>query len=225
MMLKLEFKNFNFQSLCLLSWWYLLPVSGIILFLIWACIYYTYPLELRTKLERSRQEELSLYQELGHKYALKKSLPLYLTQLQNLIRLESQISSRFPSSDELPGILILINQLAVDSRVTIISLTPTAQTFSPQQIFFDHLISLPSESGLVTDYKQQVVEDQSKFGGKIRSQVLRLSLSADYLDFVKFVYKIAQAPRVMEITNLQLLGHGQSKINVTCDIMIFYNLA
>lgn len=143
-------------------------------------------------------EEGSLKSDLITKYQLIKSVPLYEKKLPELTALESSVLQQFPLSDELPNLLIQINQLAENDHVAIASFSP----INPEN-------AAKIDASGVKDVK-------------ISSESFNINLSANYDDLVKFIFEIARVPRVIKIENLKISRIDDTKINATFVLTIFY---
>lgn len=151
-----------------------------------------------TNLDQLISEEGVLKTDLITKYQLIKSVPLYEKKLPELDSLESNVLQQFPLSDELPNLLIQINQLAENDHVAIASFSP----INPENA------AMIDASG---------VKDV-----KISSESFNINLSANYDDLVRFIFEIARVPRVIKIENLKISRIDDTKINATFVLTIFY---
>ncbi len=143
-------------------------------------------------------EEGVLKTDLITKYQLIKSVPLYEKKLPELDSLESNVLQQFPLSDELPNLLIQINQLAENDHVTIASFSP---------------INPENEAKIDASGIKDV---------KISSESFNINLSANYDDLVRFIFEIARVPRVIKIENLKISRIDDKKVNATFVLTIFY---
>lgn len=151
-----------------------------------------------TNLNQLISEEGVLKTDLITKYQLIKSVPLYEKKLPELDSLESNVLQQFPFSDELPNLLIQINQLAENDHVSIASFSP----INPEN-------AAKIDASGVKDVK-------------ISSESFNINLSASYDDLVKFIFEIARVPRVIKIENLKISRIDDTKINATFVLTIFY---
>ena len=161
-------------------------------------IYANFTIKQSQTLAKLAEEEVFLKNELVVNYQLLKSVPLYEAKIPELERLESSVEQQFPSSDELPNLLIQINQLAEDSDVSILSFTPMNQ-------------GNPANATVNTDKDV-----------KISTESFSLNLTANYPDFVKLIYAIAKLPRVIEVDDVKISRLDDKKVSVTLRITIFY---
>lgn len=151
-----------------------------------------------TNLDQLISEEGVLKTDLITKYQLIKSVPLYEKKLPELDSLESNVLQQFPLSDELPNLLIQINQLAENDHVAIASFSP----INPEN-------AAKIDASGVKDVK-------------ISSESFNINLSANYDDLVRFIFEIARVPRVIKIENLKISRIDDTKINATFVLTIFY---
>ncbi len=175
----------------------LLPLLVFILILVTYLIYNNYTVDQANRLRNLVLEEDKLKSELSLKYGQVKSVPLFINKMKDLRQLESQVSQRFPNSEELSLVLIQINQVAEDTNVNITS-------FSPKNL---------NKVELVGGNKT----------GNIMTETYNLNLSANYIDFVNFIFQLSKLARLTEVTNVNMARVDDNKINVNLDIKIFYS--
>lgn len=184
------FYQWEFKSILITC----LLISVLLTFL----VFYGITSKQTKKLSQLTSEEGTLKSELIKKYQLIKSVPLYEQKLPELINLESNVLQQFPLSDELPNLLIQINQLAENNNIAIGSFAPIN----------------PDNKGKANLENNKDV--------KISSESFNVNLSASYADFVKFIFEIAKVPRVIQVENLRISRIDDKKINATFTLTIFY---
>lgn len=172
---------------------YIVPTLLIIIAVVTYLIYANFTVEQADQLEQLQQNETQLKDELTNKYKMVKSVDLYKDKLTELNKLESSLNAQFPSSDDLPDLLIQINQLAEDANVTIISLLPT--------------------SG----------DDNKSVDVKITSKNFHISANGTYSDFCQLILAMAKFQKVFKISNVNISQAGNNKINISFDITIYYS--
>ena len=175
----------------------LLPLLVFILILVTYLIYNNYTVDQANRLRNLALEEDKLKSELSLKYGQVKSVPLFINKMKDLGQLESQVSQRFPNTEELSLVLIQINQVAEDTNVNITN-------FSPKNL---------NKVELVGGNKT----------GNIMTETYNLNLNANYIDFVNFIFQLSKLARLTEVTNVNMARVDDNKINVNLDIKIFYS--
>lgn len=161
-------------------------------------IYKNYTYENKDKLFQLQQDEQTLKDDLTRKVSLLNSIDLYRKKESDLNDLYAKVGLQFPTSEELPNVLIQINQVSEDSDFKIKNFTPKSAA--------------------------TVKEDSSAAkSDKINSRVYSLSASGTFDDAIKFFYQIAKIPRVMELSNFQMSRIDDAQISISCDVTIFYS--
>ncbi|TXI97163.1 MAG: hypothetical protein E6Q32_12415 [Neisseriales bacterium] len=161
-------------------------------------IYKNFTYENKDKLFQLQQDEQTLKDDLTRKVSLLNSIDLYREKESALNDLYAKVGLQFPTSEELPNVLIQINQVSEDSDFKIKNFTPKSPV--------------------------AVKEDSSAAkGDKINSRVYSLSASGTFDDAIKFFYQIAKIPRVMELSNFQMSRVDNAQISISCDVTIFYS--
>jgi Tfp pilus assembly protein PilO len=161
-------------------------------------IYKNFTYENKDKLFQLQQDEQTLKDDLTRKVSLLNSIDLYREKESALNDLYAKVGLQFPTSEELPNVLIQINQVSEDSDFKIKNFTPKSPA--------------------------AVKEDSSAAkGDKINSRVYSLSASGTFDDAIKFFYQIAKIPRVMELSNFQMSRVDNAQISISCDVTIFYS--
>lgn len=161
-------------------------------------IYKNYTYENKDKLFQLQQDEQTLKDDLTRKVSLLNSIDLYRKKESDLNDLYAKVGLQFPTSEELPNVLIQINQVSEDSDFKIKNFTPKSAAI--------------------------VKEDSSAAkSDKINSRVYSLSASGTFDDAIKFFYQIAKIPRVMELSNFQMSRIDDAQISISCDVTIFYS--
>lgn len=191
---KLKVKPFYLWGLAII-----LPIITVIILLLSYFIYNNYTIEQTDKLNQLIQEETTLKEDLKAKYILVKSIPLYKNKINELNQLEQLVNLQFPSSDAIPDLLIQINQLAENSNVTISSFVPSAQENSV------------GVKGVLLN------------SGKMNTKIFNLTAAASYIDFTKFIFLLAQFPRVLKIDDVRINRIDEAKVGITLSITIFYS--
>ncbi len=161
-------------------------------------IYKNYTYENKDKLFQLQQDEQTLKDDLIRKVSLLNSIDLYRKKESDLNDLYAKVGLQFPTSEELPNVLIQINQVSEDSDFKIKNFTPKSAA---------------------------AVKEDSSAGksDKINSRVYSLSASGTFDDAIKFFYQIAKIPRVMELSNFQMSRIDDAQISISCDVTIFYS--
>lgn len=161
-------------------------------------IYKNFTYENKDKLFQLQQDEQTLKDDLTRKVSLLNSIDLYREKESALNDLYAKVGLQFPTSEELPNVLIQINQVSEDSDFKIKNFTPKSPA--------------------------AVKEDSSAAkSDKINSRVYSLSASGTFDDAIKFFYQIAKIPRVMELSNFQMSRIDDAQISISCDVTIFYS--
>ena len=161
-------------------------------------IYKNFTYENKDKLFKLQQDEQSLKDDLIHKVSLLNSIDLYKEKEPSLNDLYAKVGLQFPTSEELPNVLIQINQVSEDSDFKIKNFTPKSAAPAKE-----------NSSAAKSD--------------KINSRVYSLSASGTFDDAIKFFYQIAKIPRVMELSNFQMTRIDDAQISISCDVTIFYS--
>ena len=161
-------------------------------------IYKNFTYENKDKLSKLQQDEQSLKDELMNKISLLNSIELYKEKESSLSDLDAKVRQQFPTSEELPNVLIQINQVSEDSDFKIKSFTPKS----------------------AASVKENSLAPKSD---KINSRVYALSASGSFDDAIKFFYQIAKIPRVMELSDFQISRIDDIQISINCDVTIFYS--
>ena len=149
--------------------WSFKLVAMLIVFLVLILAYLAYnnfTIKQSEQLQLLKNEEETLKADFLNKSKQIKSVPLYEQKIPALLMLESSVNQQFPATDELPNLIIQINQLAEDVNVSISSFTPINQEDSLK----------PTASGVKNV--------------KITYKSFNINLSANYLDFVKLLYSL-----------------------------------
>ncbi len=186
-------KKLNIKPIYQWNMVYILAMLLLVIIVAIYLIYDNFTVDQVDNLQQLQQTEVDLKNDLTTKYGLVKSVDLYKTKLNELNQLESNLDQEFPSSDDLPNLLIQINQLAEDSNIAIISLLPS--------------------SG----------DDNKKLNEKITSKNFHLSATGAYPDFCRLILTMAQFQKVFRLSNLTINQAGNDKINISFDITIYYS--
>lgn len=163
-------------------------------------VYNNYTVEHYEKLNTIRLEEVDLKAKLVEKHALVKSVPLYVEKINELNQLESSVNKEFPDSDEIPNMLIQINQMAEDKDVAISNILPSVG------------------EKYLTDSD---VNDASG-GVKILTKTFNLTASSAPDDFIDFVYELAKYPRVIQVRDVKINRVDDNKVDISMILTIFY---
>lgn len=162
-------------------------------------IYNNYTVDYHLQLDGLKTEEVRLKQEVVDKYSLTKSISEYTKRTEQLAQIESVVNNRFPDKDELPSVLIQVNEMAEQSNVAISSLLPS----SNERVFNESGLQLPQNT-------------------KIIAKDFNISSTANFNDFVNFVYAVASYPRVMQIRDVRTNRIDDNKISIDMVLTIFY---
>lgn len=176
-----------------------LLVGTLFMMLILSYLFYSnYTVEERNKFNNAKDEEQLLKNELINKYQIAQNIHLYQEQMPDLEKLESAVIEQFPKNDDIPNLLIQINQLAENSKIAVNDLLP--------------------------NHEETIVTLKGKAGGisKIWSKKFMMNAKGTYLDFINFVYAIAKVPRVMKLGDLQINQIHDDIISIKLSITIFY---
>lgn len=149
------------------------------------------------KLEKAEKETGVLKSDLNSKIKSINDLPIYVKKNLLMTKLESSINSQFPETDEIPKMIMKINEIAEQNDVKVGSVTPSTTE------------TLLNESGIPTN--QQVL---------IKS--FNVTANSDYLSFLTFMNDISKYARVMQITNIKMSRTDNSTIGISMNINIFY---
>ena len=174
------------------------PILVLVMLLLSALIYNNFTVSQAQKLAELRNLEHELKDNLIKNYGQVKNVPAYQAKFAELTSIESQINSRFPSSDEVSSLLIQINQVAEDSNISITSFTPK-------------------------EMKEVNLSGSSFQQKKIMSETFIIVANAKYLNFADFIYRLAKLSRVIDVQNLHLSRIDDNTINVTFDIKIYFS--
>lgn len=177
----------------------LLLVAIIFTMMISFLIYNNYTVDYYLQLDNLKIEENTLKQEVKEKYGLTKSVSEYTNQISQLTQIESIVNSRFPDRDEIPSVLIQVNEMAEQSNVAISSLIPN----NNDRVFTESSLQLPSDIRIV-------------------AKDFNISATSDFNDFVNFVYGIASYPRVMQIRDVRINRIDDNKVSIDMVLTIFY---
>lgn len=161
-------------------------------------IYKNFTYENKDKLSQLQQDEQTLKDDLVRKVSLLNSIDLYKEKESALNDLSAKVGLQFPTSEELPNVLIQINQVSEDSDFKIKNFTPKSPAIAKEN-------------------------SSAEKSDKINSRVYSLSASGTFDDAIKFFYQIAKIPRVMELSNFQMSRIDDAQINISCDVTIFYS--
>ena len=88
-------------------------------------IYKNFTYENKDKLSQLQQDEQTLKDDLVRKVSLLNSIDLYKEKESALNDLSAKVGLQFPTSEELPNVLIQINQVSEDSDFKIKNFTPS----------------------------------------------------------------------------------------------------
>lgn len=162
-------------------------------------IYNNYTIDYHLQLDNLKIEENTLKQEVKDKYALTKSVSEYTNRISQLTLVESVVNSRFPDRDEIPSVLIQVNEMAEQSNVAISSLIPN----NNDRIFTESSLQLPRDIRII-------------------AKDFNISATSSFNDFVKFIYGIASYPRVMQIRDVRINRIDDNKVSIDMVLTIFY---
>lgn len=162
-------------------------------------IYNNYTVDYHLQLDNLKIEENTLKQEVKEKYGLTKSVSEYTNRISQLTQIESIVNSRFPDRDEIPSVLIQVNEMAEQSNVAISSLIPNNNDW----VFTESSLQLPSDIRIV-------------------AKDFNISATSNFNDFVNFVYGIASYPRVMQIRDVRINRIDDNKVSMDMVLTIFY---
>ncbi len=174
-------------------------------------LYNNYTIEQQHKYTDLKYKEVSLRKQISEKFIGFRSLSLYESAMLDLVYLESAIDEYLPHSDQLPKVLVVINQMAIDTHVLIISFIPEV---APPE--------MPKQQ--VKPRMSANREDIAQKNGKIMSLLYHMQLRASYPDFVKFVYKVAQLRQVVVLTNIHMQKAEADSLRIACDLVVFYSI-
>lgn len=177
----------------------LLLVAIIFTMMISFLIYNNYTVDYYLQLDNLKIEENTLKQEVKEKYGLTKSVSEYTNQISQLTQIESIVNSRFPDRDEIPSVLIQVNEMAEQSNVAISSLIPN----NNDRVFTESSLQLPSDIRIV-------------------AKDFNISATSNFNDFVNFIYGIASYPRVMQIRDVRINRIDDNKVSMDMVLTIFY---
>ena len=59
--------------------------------------------------------------------------------------------------------------------------------------------------------------------GKMKTKMFNLTAAASYVDFTKFIFLLAQFPRVLKIDDVRISRIDETKVGITLSITIFYS--
>lgn len=175
-----------------------IPILLITVLLLTLLIYNNFTINQVQKLAELENMEVGLKETLTKNYAQVKNVPAYKAKLLELRDLESQINSRFPSSDEISALLIQINQVAEDSDVTITN-------FIPKETKEVNLIGNVSGKN------------------KIMSETFTIIANSRYLNFLDFVVRIARLSRVIDFQTITISRMDNDSISTNFDIKIYFS--
>lgn len=178
----------------------LLLVSSLILVVILSfLVYNNLTVDYYEKYSSLQNEENNLKQQIYEKHSSIKKVPIYLAKMAELDLLESTVNKQFPDDDEIPNMLIQINQMAEQSNVAILNMLPSVE---------EKLLSESTPNST----------DQNKIWSKSFSVMANSSTEG----FVKFLYAIAKYPRVLQVSDVKIQRVDDNSINVAMMITIFY---
>lgn len=177
----------------------LLLVAILFTMMISFLIYNNYTVDYHLQLDNLKIEENTLKQEVKEKYGLTKSVSEYTNRISQLTQIESIVNSRFPDRDEIPSVLIQVNEMAEQSNVAISSLIPN----NNDRVFTESSLQLPSDIRIV-------------------AKDFNISATSNFNDFVNFVYGIASYPRVMQIRDVRINRIDDNKVSMDMVLTIFY---
>lgn len=177
----------------------LMLFSLILIIVLSFLIYNNVTVDYYDKLTSLQSEEGNLKQQILEKHSSIKKIPIYLAKTSELDRLESTVNQQFPDDDEIPNMLIQINQMAEQSNVAILNMLPSVE----EKILSE---STPNSS------------DQSKIWSKSFTVVTTSSTEG----FVKFIYAIAKYQRVLQVSDVKVQRATDDSINAAMIITIFY---
>lgn len=177
----------------------LLLVAILFTMMISFLIYNNYTVDYHLQLDNLKIEENTLKQEVKEKYGLTKSVSEYTNRISQLTQIESIVNSRFPDRDEIPSVLIQVNEMAEQSNVAISSLIPN----NNDRVFTESSLQLPSDIRIV-------------------AKDFNISATSNFNDFVNFIYGIASYPRVMQIRDVRINRIDDNKVSMDMVLTIFY---
>lgn len=178
----------------------LILVSLLLTIIVSFLVYNNYTVEYNEKLDSLRLEENNLKQQVNDKYGLTKSVSAYQSKLNELSKLESTVNSQFPDSDEIPSVLIQLNEMAEQSDVAISNLLPSS---NDEQVLIESSVKLSSDA-------------------KILSKNFNITASSNFEDLIEFIYSVAKYPRVMQLKDIKINRVDDNKIDTVMTLTIFY---
>ncbi len=150
-------------------------------------------------LNNLRAEETTLKQSISDQYGILKALPEYDKKSTQLDQIESLVNHQFPDDDEMPEMLVQVNQLAELSNVSVTNLLPNNE----EKVYNESGIDLPKDS-------------------KIWTKDFTLNGSANASDFVTFIYKLAEFPRVIQVNSVSVDRVDDNKVSFVMSISVFF---
>lgn len=174
-----------------------IPVILVLMLLLSALIYNNFTIDQVKRLDVLQSSEVELKANLIRNFGQVKNVPLYQAKMPELIQLESDVGSRFPSSDEISSLLIQINQIAEDSNVNIINFTPK----ETKEINLNGAVA----------------------NKKIMAETFIISANAKYLNFVDFIFRVARLSRVVDVVNIRISRVDNNNVSANFEIKIFFS--
>lgn len=178
----------------------LILVSILLTIIVSFLVYNNYTIEYNEKLDNLRTEENNLKQQVNDKYSLTKSVAAYQSKLNELSKIESTVNSQFPDSDEIPSVLIQLNEMAEQSDVAISNLLPSS---NDEQLVVESSVKVSSDT-------------------KILYKNFNITASSNFEDLIEFIYSVAKYPRVMQLKDIKINRVDDDKIDTVMTLTIFY---
>jgi len=174
-----------------------IPLIIVFMLLLSMLIYNNFTIEQATHLDLLKQNEMELKANLARNYSQVKNVPVYKAKMPELARLESDINSRFPTSEEISSLLIQINQVAEDSNVSIVSFTPKET--------------------------KEVNLNGNNVDKKIMAETFSIVANSRYLNFVDFMFRVAKLSRIVDVQNIHISRVDNNSISANLEIKIFFS--
>jgi Tfp pilus assembly protein PilO len=194
----------------------LLPLILVLMLALTYLIYNNYTIDQTTRLAELAKVEQQLKDDLSYRYRQLKSIHEYQKKMVELSQLESLVNQQFPSSDDLPNLLIQINQIAEDANIAVNSLVPITVNSSELKPKSRETGESKASAGFTAGKNPQ----DSK---PIQAKSFMLSATANYLDFTKYIYELAKLPRVIKIDNLHINRVDDNKVTISLTLTIYYS--
>lgn len=162
-------------------------------------LYVNFTVDFKDTLYNAQKEELTLKSELSNKTELAHSADLYIAKDIELDRLESVIMKRFPNGEEIPNIIVNVNQMSEEVGVTISNMVPSTD----DKLFLDPNIKIPADIKLWTKKINIVAKGSPKA-------------------LADFAYAIAKYPPVLQIQDVKMSRIDDDNVDVVITMNVFY---